>query len=341
MQSKKTLLVAAMTALMSLNNAYAAHDDAPKYEIKSADGKYGLGIGGLLQTSLDITHDYDSGDTTLDADLNKARLRLYGNAFDPRISYLIQISFDYSAATKKLAGRPTGSAKLSDFSINGVVNDHLQIATGKFAIPFARQQVMPAYKGQFFVPSILDIDYAVNGDANRDVGFLFHNGYHQHIEYAAALVKGGLGARAAYNHGDIDAYDPVDWNGGHLRWAAGVSGYLGWDIDKKTIEDQNKLLSVDGIVKYQHFTSNAVFYYNNKGNAMGAGVDAGYLMHHKWEPAIHYALSHAKATKQQVTAALTRYFYGHNVKAQLYGGLNAEDKAMKNFLFGLGLSFAI
>ena len=138
---------------------------------------------------------------------------------------------------------------------------------------------------QFANPLNTNRHFAVapNEENIRDIGVMFHNGWNNPIEYALAVVNNGVGARLGYNYNHIDGYDAADLNGGDLRFAVGVSGYL-HRTDKKT--DKPKLISkrfdhinasADFIIKAHGFATNGVFYYTWKKDQekapMGAGID--------------------------------------------------------------------
>lgn len=344
MQRKKAFLFCAMAALMSFSQAYAVEhiEDAGKFEIKSAHGNFGLGIGGLLQPTAEVKYKPENKEWEgLQFNLNKARLRLYGNAFDPALTFLFQAQFEKDAVAK---GDRKGSGSLLDYTVNWAVNyDWFQVAVGKFAIPGSRQQVIWAAKTQFLVNSELlnEFNYVPNG---RDVGVLFHNAWNHHIEYALAIVSNGISARLGYNHGAIDGYNAVDFAGGGLRFGLGVNGMAKSDY----LTSLNFLGgSADYIVKYKHFASNGAFYYKREDqkNIYGAGLEAGYLINHKWEPVLRYGWANKGQHNHEIMAGLNHYWFGHSLKGEIYAGTRLEQGKDKtqwpHVLLGVGMQFAL
>lgn len=343
MQRKKAFLIGAIVALMSFNNANAQMKEADKIEVKTASGNYKIGIGGLLVPIMEVVHSPNNvkGDRwNLNFDLLRARLRLFGSAFDPAITYLFQLQFekDYPLGNEI----PKASGHLLDASISWAVNPTwFHVAIGKFAVPGSRQQVISGAQTQFLRSSMVQSAFDPTGIYGRDVGVLVHNAYDHQLEYAAAVVSNGVGARLGYNHGKLDGYDAVDFAGGGLRFGVGASGFFKSDY-KKNINVS--VASADYMVKYMHFASNGAFYYKNQDNTnvYGASADAGYLINGKWEPMIRYGwLGAGDVNAHEIMAGVSHYWYGHNVKTQLYGGATMTGSKVNNGLVGVGLQLAL
>lgn len=351
MQRKKAFLICAMAALMSMNHANAESlEDAGKFEIRSAAGDFRIAIGGLMTQTLDVEYRKNVKDDQnawgLNFNLDRARLRLYGSAFDPALTYLLQLQFekDREDLERALVNVPPGkgSVHLLDASISWALNrEWLHLATGKFAVPGSRQQVIAAAKTQFLKSSKLLRQFDATEPYNRDVGFLVHNAYDNPLEYAVALVSNGIAARLGYNYGPLDGYNAVDFVGGDLRFGVGASGFFKSDY-MKNIGDR-MVASADYMVKIKHFASNGAFYLErvNKENSFGAGLDAGYLINQKWEPIVRYAWAKPGEHHHEIMAGLNHYFYGHNVKAELYLGTEIYGSDMKNVLGGVGLQLSL
>lgn len=342
MQRKKAFLICAMAALMSFTTAHAESlEDAGKFEIKSASGDYRIGIGGLLTPTMEVGYTKlgsDPGRWGLDFNLQKARLRLYGNAFNPAITYLMQLQFENDWINEDAR---KGSAKLMDASVSWALNPTwFHVAVGKFAVPGSRQQVISAAKTQFLKASEVSKLFGATAPYNRDVGILFHNAYNHQIEYAVAIVSNGIGARLGYNHGDLDGYNAVDFAGGDLRFGVGVSGFARSDYMTKA---EVGLGSVDYMVKFRHFASNGAFYYKREDgqNILGAGLDAGYLINQTWEPMLRYGWLKAKNHGHEIMAGLSHYWYGHNVKGQIYLGTAIGQNKVTGGLLGVGIQLAL
>ncbi|HXW60203.1 MAG TPA: hypothetical protein VEK06_01575 [Myxococcota bacterium] len=343
MQRKIAFLICAMTAMISFNHAFAVSiEDSGKFEIKSASGDYKIGIGGLFTPMVQLNHEkISANDSRWDLNwmLKRARLRLYGNAYDPALTYLLQLQFENDLINEN---SNRGSAKLMDASVSWAINQTwFHLAVGKFAVPGSRQQVISSAKSQFLQSSSLLKVFDAVDPYGRDVGLLAHNAWDHQLEYALAVVSNGLAARVGYNHGHLDGYDAVDFAGGDLRCGVGASGFFRSDYMKeigKTI-----LGSADYMVKYKHFSSNGAFYFKreNEQNWLGVGADAGYLINGKWEPMLRYNwLNQAQVHGHEVMAGLSHYWYGHNVKSQLYFGMDFSKGYNKGF-GGLGIQLAL
>lgn len=341
MQRRIAFLIYAMATLLSLGHAYAETlEDGGKFEIKSAAGDFRLGIGGLLQPGVALGNVQDSSDWNLDVNLHKARIRLYGNAFDPALTYLFQAQFEND--WKNIPDSSyKASSHLLDYTVNWAVNpDWFQVAVGKFALPGSRQQVIWAAKTQFIPGSKVLRGFSSANLYGRDVGILFHNAYNHPFEYAVAVVSNGIAGRVGYNYGKIDGYDAVDWDGGDLRFGVGVSGLIKSDYKKAF---NVGLASADYILKYRHFSSNGAYYYKraDADNKFAVGLEAGYLINQRWEPVVRYGWGKGAYDNHEFMVGLNHYWFGHNLKGEVYAGGQVGNKKFSGSELGLALQFAL
>lgn len=380
MQRKTAFLVCALATMMTFNQAYASHPHtgAGLFEVTSADGNYKIGVHALLQTRLGYDQDLlrKSPETNYHYgfSLPRARVGLYGNAFDPALTYLIQLQFENSLGRmvekyrnmsaedvqKKIKGAQgpmevigklgdelESTDVLSDYSVNWAFSqEYFHLAVGKFVVPYARQQVMSAAKYQFPDPNTTNKAFGLPSNG-RGIGFMLHNGFNNPFEYALAIVNHGIGARIGYNYNGIDGYDAVDFLGGDLRFGLGLSGYA--KTDYKSAKFNDIKASADLILKAYGFSTNAAFYYDMKKegeekeytNKMGATIDLGYLIAEQYEPVLRYDWSQYNKNQHDILAGFNYYIFGHNLKTQLYGGTSLFESKFKNVKAGLQLQFAL
>lgn len=367
MQRKTAFLVCTLATLITYGQAHATHPhtDSGHFEVKSTDGNYRLGIHGLLQPRFE--YDYEKKSDTHDYGfrLARARVGLYGNAFDPALTYLFQLQFEDSLAnmaeqirqslstdtTDKALGKVVRNLEdydpLIDYSVNWAFSpEYFHIAVGKFVVPFARQQVMSPAKYQFPDSNATNKAFGLQHNG-RGVGIMFHNGFNNPFEYALALVNHGVAARIGYNYNGIDGYDAVDFVGGDLRFGVGLSGYMKTDYKSSKFNDIRG--SVDVILKAYGFATNAAFYYDMKKftddakeytNHMGFDVDLGYLINNQYEPVLRYDWSQYNKNQHDILAGFNYYIFGHNLKIQSYAGPSIFNGKLKNAKAGVQLQFA-
>lgn len=366
MQRKLVTIFCAIGILLSFNQAFAqsSHDalvgdDADlkdtrsgKFEIASADGKYRLGIRGHVQENNQLILRRGAGkwDPSFKLELNRARLALYGNALDPRLTYLFQVGLEREPgpAASRNARRAPGTDYLKDYYLNFAwLEDYFHVRIGKFTGPFSRHAIMSSSQTQFYDPSDASKNFQLTEDG-RDVGIMFHNGFNQPIEWAAAAISNGGIVRVGYNYNDIDGYDHVDFSGREFRFSVAGNGFIHTDYKTARLDDIRA--GADFIAKVHNFSTNAAFYYQwakrvgqTEGtNRFGAGLDAGYLIRNAYEPVLRYSWSKlGQPNDHEVLAGFNYYIYGHHLKVQGYAGTNLSDSNINKWLGGVQFQFAL
>lgn len=377
MHRKLAFLVCAIAGLMSVNQAFAqsSHDaatgvdaDMPDtssgiFEVGSPDGKFKLGFRGHLQENNKISYlPANDGKVAVRLYLNRARFSVYGNAFDPSLTYLFQTGFEKKDSaeqngppelnTKNNSWPVPGTDFLYDYYVNAACHkEYLQLRIGKFRTPFSRQQLMSTSQMQFYDPNAAS-DYFQITDSGRDVGIMAHNGFHNPFEWALAAVSNGLVARIGFNHNGIDGYEMADFTGGALRFAIAVNGFMHTDYTSAKLDDLRG--GVDFIAKVNGFSTNGAFYYQRETkekmaaeNRMGGGLDLGYLINGKIEPVLRGSWmkrTEKGANETEGLLGLNYYLYGHHMKVQGYAGTKIDfgnEMKINKWLGGVQVQFAI
>ncbi len=365
MQKRKMYLVCALASLLTVPAfAQSSHDEisgpdadfsknTSKFEIGSPDGNYKLGFAGHLQHDNKFTYVSQGEVKDFNTTIRRARLKLYGSAFDPSITYLLQLGFERpnirdfqpEGADQGLQRqyKAPGFSLLRDYYVNFAFNpEYFQLRVGKFRTPFSRQQLISSSQMQFNDQNKANNEFQLTDDGH-DVGVMFHNGFHSQIEWALAAVSNGVVARVGYNYGGIDGYDFADFAGGGLRFGIAANGFAQTNY-KSTDFKKDLRAGVDGILKYRGLSSNAAFYYRraNEKNELGAGLDAGYLIRRKWEPVVRYSWTKlATENDHEIRGGVNYYIYGHHLKLQAYAGPDLTGSKITRWEGGAQFQFAL
>ncbi|MBL6976280.1 MAG: hypothetical protein ISR64_11155 [Deltaproteobacteria bacterium] len=183
-----------------------------------------------------------------------------------------------------------GSLEFMDFYVDYQALPDLRIRVGVFKIPFTRYRIQSFQRLTLVDWSILT-GYV---GAERQLGFTFHNGYEkpQAIEYVVGVFTGqntrgshavkltglygvtapnrsdltgpdpfdGLHpeivARVGYNHGGIDTRADTDFQGGPVRFSAGLSA--AWDIRPERFQDLALRIAPEVLLKAHGFSMSAL-----------------------------------------------------------------------------------
>lgn len=362
MQKKTVFLAFALTGLMGANQvlAQSSHDaitgadadfmdNTSKFEISSPDGNYKLGFGGHFQHDNTFTYINEPGTKDFSTKIRRARLKIYGNAFDPSITYLFQTQFEKANTDGRTVPAPSrqytapGSTGLRDYYVNIAANEELfHLRIGKFRTPFSRQQLISTSQMQFNNQNLANNFFELT-ETGRDVGVMFHNGFNNPFEYALAAVSNGLVLRLGYNHNGIDAYDFADFAGGGFRFAVALNGFLHTNY-KSTDFNKDLRAGVDFIVKYEGLAANGAFYFGraNDKNDMGAGLDLGYLINQQIEPVLRYSWVRSNdKNANEIRGGLNYYVFGHHLKVQSYVGPDMDGSKITRWEGGAQLQFAL
>jgi hypothetical protein len=313
-----------------------------RLEVASADGKYRIGISGLLQENNRFKYNNNNNKKSVDIELNRASLAVYGSVLDHRLTFLAKTSLQKKSA----AAREFNLIGFSNYYVNLDCDDrYFQLRIGKFVLPFSRQLMTPSAHTQFYNPDNANKEYSI-GD---DTGIMFHNSVRNPFEWALAAVKSGLVVRLGFNQHHIDGYDQVDWTGGHIRFGVGLSGYLHTDYVSAKLADARG--AGDFIVKIDGFSTNGSFLYQRvKQNDndivqhnLGGGADLGYLIKNHFEPVARLSW-HRQGDgphNWELLGGLNYYIHRHNLKLQAYAGVDLVDKEINQGLGGLQIQLAI
>lgn len=287
------------------------------YTIEDGDNK--IAIMGRIQGR--VTHEAINGfggeDDDADATyftLQRTRLKVKGQTHSADLSWKFELDF----------GKDKFSLKdyYLDWNLGGAV-----LRVGQWKKPFSRQRLTSSGKLEF-------VDRAATMkafNADRDVGFGFHNNYTKSpkFEWAVGFFNGQgpnievdnlspmVVARAGYNHNGIKGYSEADLEGGALRFGVAASVMSDLHItDPDT--DPGHSAEVDFSLKANGFASTgAVFAELNEYGAIGGHLQAGYLLGGKWQPAVRAVyIESDEDTHREFGVALSAYIFKHNFKWQ-------------------------
>ncbi len=350
MDVRISLSMAALAVVVATTPAVAGEAAYDKgFVIK--DGDFKLKTQGRVQTRYTWDAE-DVGDETENSQhfaIQRARLKLSGNAFSKALKFKFQADWG------------KGGAALKDFAVTYVFEKKvLQVTLGQFKRNFSRHQLTSSGK-------LALIDRAITDKAlpsGRDIGFTVGNGkkgvafewsvgvfngtgdkarFVPKIDSATGEVTGGkfsnvpddfkpaIVARAAYNHGKIKGYSDADLEGGGLRFSVAGNSY--YDANATNDEDPVWIGGVDYALKASGFSSVGGFYIDTTKDAEGKAffAQAGYLVSDRYQPVARHAqimADEGDAKKVETTLGLSVYFFGHNAKLQAdYSLLDTTDSA--------------
>lgn len=305
---------------------------------ESADENFRLEIGGRVQTLYEIVLADEGSDLDLTQSrflIRRARLKLQGHAFTPRLTYVLQPDM----------GR--GGFDLLDFYVNyAFAPGTFEGTTGQWRLPFLRSEINSSGR-------LLLVDRSLVTDVfgeGFDVGVAAHNGYRDAPTFAWVVgvfngTKTDLGvvtvddpdaptlfmpsvvARISYNYGGIDPYREGDLDKGPLRFSVGASGLSQLGIER---DGQSAMkATVDYVLKARGFSTSGAFMLGTAqdGDGLtdqnlfvtGLYVQAGYLIGEMIQPAARYSRVDYEGDGDLVHEALggiNVYFYGHSLKWQ-------------------------
>jgi hypothetical protein len=338
------------------------------FYLRTADDRFRLTINGRFEAR----YTYEDLDTAAGPAVSsafsipRARLALGGHLFGQALTFRLQTAVD----------RGFGSLK-DAYADYAIVPGWLHFRGGQFKRPLSRQQITSSVNFQFLERAITSGRLG----AARDIGLLVHDDYESSptFEYAIGLFNGTgehprlagsvivdpitgegaivdgaftnvpdrfhpeLTARVAYNHGDIDGYSEVDFDGGPTRFSIGASGLVGFDgpepSNPANLGTGNVLSHVDTILKAYGFTTTAggfllfvqdgADWLDQAYSSMGFHVQAGYLLFDRAQPAVRYARVHReqRGTVHEVGGALSIYFLRQHLAWRTDALVYLEDYA--------------
>jgi phosphate-selective porin OprO/OprP len=255
--------------------------------------------------------------------LQRTRLKMQGTTHSADFAWKFELDF----------GKDEVSLKdyFFDWNIGAAV-----LRVGQWKKPFSRQRVTSSGSLEF-----VDRTPNMNAfNADRDVGFGFHNNYTKSpkLEWAVGIFNGQgpnivvdnmspmVVARAGYNHNGIKGYSEADLEGGDLRFgvAASLMSDLGPVVEDETTGEITELdpahsAQMDFSLKAHGFASTGeVFMSLEEDGNLGAQLQASYLLGGKWQPAVRgvYMDLGDDEVYQEVGAAFSAYLHKHSVKWQ-------------------------
>ncbi len=165
-------------------------DASPFHPVKFDNGinfgdpenKFSLGMRFRMQNRAEFTDNEKEG-FRHDWMVRRARLRFNGHVADPRLRYLIQLSFTPSDQNWSESKQPN---VLRDAMALYQVTDNWQIAFGQGKLPGNRQRVVSSGDQQFVDRSI------VNANFNLDRDFGFQSSYKLKAKEQVFLLRGAI-----------------------------------------------------------------------------------------------------------------------------------------------------
>ncbi len=315
-------------------------------------------LGGFAQTRLTYAR-LEGVDDDLNFSVPRARLGLKGHAFSEDLSYKVLIEFG------------KGFTSLKDAYLDYKMHNWVHLRAGQFKKPFSRHLLTSATKLAMVDRAPTDKPFG----PGRDIGVMVHNngGKSSKIEYAVGVFNGSgaksqfsgtadeegnvsgklsnvpgqmepvLVARVGYNHGGINGYSEVDFEGGGFRAALGASAQMWLDAD----DDDNgaAAASVDLMLKMKGATVSGAFsskwsqrvaadentsWTDQEHGAKGFHAQASYLIKDKYAPVVRYSKMMnvgADNDAQEIAGGLGFYPYKHRVKVQADGGAAMTQQA--------------
>lgn len=256
--------------------------------ITSADERFGLGLGALLQTLYTYRHDPETRDEHGQGfEVRRARLRVEAHVFGRHNKLMMQLAFS-PRDLQMSDGKPTRTPIFDAY----VEFDHVRDATiriGQYRVPFSRERRVPIAHLQFVDRSLANFEFNLDRDVGLDVrsddvgglGFLrydvgvyFGEGRDAHLAgdfgmlYVARLEVLPLGEFDDYRQSDLKRHERPKLAIGaayaFLERAKGNRGILGaapsdggtTDTHQATVDVVFKWrgLSVTGEGFYRHGT---------------------------------------------------------------------------------------
>lgn len=328
--------------------------------LRSSDGDFSIRFNGRIQPRLQYNR-RENREDLYSYLIRRARLKISGNAHGPNLKYKFQADF----------GR--GFVILLDAYVDySFVPDQLVLRIGQSKRPYAREAITSSAQLQFVDRSLTSLFFG----GGRDIGIAIQNNYQNspRLEYALGVYNGTgirtrilgsveidtttgipgfddegisnetlqfhpqIATRLGYNHGGINGYDQVDFEGGPLRFGVGTSVLL--DLNFSGTKNTGIQSEIDFIGKFRHLSTSAAVYYQNltvaegllAGDQHNYGFDwqVGYLIGNLFEPAIRYAAvweADGGNDDEAFAIAGSFYFVGHYLKWQTdYTNIRIEDQ---------------
>ena len=310
------------------------------------DKSYEMKLGARFQTRYSGIYDLDAEDYTNQMQIRRARLKLDGFVYSPKLSYKIQLSL-------------ASSNLVLDAVAKYAFAENWEVWFGQTKLPGNREMLNSSQKLQFVDRSLLNSSFTLDRDIGvhllnttavgngvinshlaistgegRDVGSpnLGGNDYSGRFEY---LPFGKFTNKGGFFGADLEREDSpklmigaaFDYNDGATQ-SRGQKGSFVLDINGDLVQNNLKTLFLDAFYKYKGFNFASEFATrsgedNITGFGTGTGfvAQAGYLFDNDFETAVRFTTINpddvsSLAESQQYTLGLSKYISGHNLKVQ-------------------------
>lgn len=360
-------IVGMLLILISLSRVVVAADDKKSagalhydsgFTLSSEDKKYEMKLNGRFQGRASYEYNTNKKDHDLGLSLPYARVLLRGHAIDARYQYGVQVGMD------------NAKFELKDFY-------------GDFAVlPFgAHVKVGRFYGQQSWLEGIATNGQSFNGrtvvynqfELGTVTGLSFHSGKNKSLSWDLGVYDneksrvnrisklGAVSASLTYNHNNLDTSTEADLEGGKLRAAATLGGYIRSNLSNFSFV--GFVGSLGALAKFHGLSVHAganlgvpeakqaeeavngkyVQKVTKDQLLLGAQAQVGYVLKQRYGVAAEYALLTGfenTVAQHQILAGLSWYVHNHDLKLQLDGGAsiskdnkNAEVRAQIQYAF--------
>ena len=194
-------------------------------------------------------------------------------------------------------------------------------------------------------------------NADRDVGFGFHNNYTKSpgIEWAIGVFNGQgpniqvdnmspmLVGRFGYNYNGIKGYSEADLEGGDLRFGVAASVMSDLHVFEEDVDDTHTAQADFSLKAHGFASTGAIFADLTEGGAIGGHLQVGYVLGGSWQPAVRAVyIDSEDGTHQEVGMALSAYLLKHIFKWQsdVSAVLGDEDGASTDIVARSQIQYA-
>lgn len=366
---KQNLLLLAMAASLCQPIAAQENTDAVKSEVGYNKGyylsygdSYQLRVNGRVQTRAHYAY-LKSSEHKVDLTLPNARLILAGHVFDPRVGFLTHLGFDQ--------GAPSLVEYFGNF---GLIRDDINLKVGRFlgnyslleSFSTTKLALIDRPRGLFDVwkagdATGLSLYRSKKNTFGWDVS-VFHNGKDR-IALPNKTIEevGNLGAASvsvSYNHNELDTSDEMDLQRGPFRFFVSLGAIGRTQIEKWKFAGY--ALALETMAKVEGATLAAGFIggvpvppriagtvevgpIKRENHQLGAYGQLSYLIDPRFGLAARYDFggSFDKIIAwQEIIGGPSVYFYDHNLKFQLDGGVGIANEKVSPLVRGqLQLAF--
>ena len=220
---------------------------------------------------------------------------------------------------------------------------HLQVQTGYFKRPFARERLTPAA----WVGGVNRTLIRKRFNQGRDLGLMLHNGLRRRKgfewaigffadfdvddidpELGIANLRPTLAARVGWHSAKADGYRETDRHGGALRGGVGLATVVYFEDGRDTPGARGLRWTADGILKAYGLTVAAAAFgrtpaLSDPTHSLGAHAHVGYRfqMQSEFELVMRYGgfFEHNASDRHEVTTGLNVYLFGDYFRVRVDG----------------------